>query len=68
MERLAATPQLRATIERSIPLRRYGTMRSPRWRYPSRSDAAGYVSGAIFNCAGAQMLAGGSATNPENLC
>ena len=68
MERLAATPAIRAAIENSIALRRYGSKDDvAAMALFLGSDAASYVTGSIFNCDGGQTLAGGAATHPDNL-
>lgn len=65
MARLAATPAVRRAIERSIPLRRFGTRQEvATMAVFLASDAASYVTGSLMYCDGGQTLAMGSAMSP----
>ena len=65
MARLAATPAVRRAIERSIPLRRFGTAQEvATMAVFLASDAASYVTGSLMYCDGGQTLAMGSAMSP----
>jgi NAD(P)-dependent dehydrogenase (short-subunit alcohol dehydrogenase family) len=65
MARLSPTPAIRKAIERSIPLRRFGTKEEvAAMAVFVASDAASYVSGSILYCDGGQTLTAGGALSP----
>lgn len=59
MKRLAANPQVRETLTRSIPLRRFGTKDDiAELALFLASESASYISGAVMVCDGGQSLLG----------
>ncbi|MDD5543343.1 MAG: SDR family oxidoreductase [Acidobacteriia bacterium] len=61
MKRLGPTPEIRKKITQSIPLRRFGTKDEiADLALFLCSEAAGYITGAVFVCDGGQSLAGSS--------
>ncbi|MEO8448771.1 MAG: SDR family oxidoreductase [Gemmatimonadota bacterium] len=59
MARLAATPEARRDTESRVALRRYGTKQEvANMALFLASDAASYVTGAVFYCDGGQVLSG----------
>jgi NAD(P)-dependent dehydrogenase (short-subunit alcohol dehydrogenase family) len=57
MRRLAPTPEARHAIEQNIPLRRYGTKDElADLALFLSSDAASFITGAVYVCDGGQSL------------
>ena len=57
MQRLAPTPEIRRKIESAIPLRRYGTKDElADLALFLCSDAAAFITGAVYVCDGGQSL------------
>ncbi len=57
MRRLAPTAEIRKRIENTIPLRRYGTKEElADLALFLCSEAAGYITGAVYNCDGGTGL------------
>lgn len=62
MRRLAPTEQIRAAVEKTVPLRRLGTRDDVAdLALFLCSDAASYLSGGVYHCDGGQALSGGRA-------
>jgi len=58
MRRLAPTPESRRAIEQAVPLRRFGTKDElADLALFLCSDAAAYITGAVYVCDGGQSLA-----------
>jgi len=65
MRRLAPTPEIRRAIERSIPLRRYGSKDElADLALFLCSDAASFVTGAVYICDGGHSLCRGGIPAP----
>jgi NAD(P)-dependent dehydrogenase (short-subunit alcohol dehydrogenase family) len=57
MRRLAPTPEVRRNVEENVPLRRFGTKDElADLALFLCSDAAGYITGAVYVCDGGQSL------------
>jgi NAD(P)-dependent dehydrogenase (short-subunit alcohol dehydrogenase family) len=57
MRRLAPTPEVRRKVEENVPLRRFGTKDElADLALFLCSDAAGYITGAVYVCDGGQSL------------
>ena len=62
MRRLAPTLEMRAAVEKTVPLRRMGTRDDVAdLALFLCSDAAAYLSGGVYHCDGGQALSGGRA-------
>lgn len=62
MRRLAPTPEIRAAVEKTVPLRRMGTRDDVAdLALFLCSGAASYLSGGVYHCDGGQALSGGRA-------
>lgn len=67
MRRLAPTPEIRARVERAIPLRRYGTRDElADLALFLASDAAAFITGAVYVCDGGQSLVRSSLSLAES--
>jgi len=67
MRRLAPTPEVRRKIESHVPLRRYGTKDElADLALFLCSDAAAYITGAVYFCDGGQSLVRSSLSTAEN--
>jgi NAD(P)-dependent dehydrogenase (short-subunit alcohol dehydrogenase family) len=67
MRRLAPTPEVRRKIENHVPLRRFGTKDElADLALFLCSDAAAYITGAVYFCDGGQSLVRSSLSTAEN--
>src|SRR5579862_6800271 len=67
MRRLAPTPEIRRKVEESVPLRRFGTKDElADLALFLCSDAAAYITGAIYVCDGGQSLVRSSLSLAES--
>ena len=67
MRRLAPTPEIRRKVEDAVPLRRFGTKDElADLALFLCSDAAAYITGAIYVCDGGQSLVRSSLSLPES--
>jgi NAD(P)-dependent dehydrogenase (short-subunit alcohol dehydrogenase family) len=67
MRRLAPTPDIRAKVESAVPLRRFGTKDElADLALFLCSDAAAYITGAVYVCDGGQSLVRSSLALTEN--
>ena len=67
MRRLAPTPEIRHKVEESVPLRRFGTKDElADLALFLCSDAASYITGAVYVCDGGQSLVRSSLRLAEN--
>jgi NAD(P)-dependent dehydrogenase (short-subunit alcohol dehydrogenase family) len=65
MRRLAPTPEIRRAVEANIPLRRYGTKDElADLALFLCSDAASYITGAVYLCDGGQSLCRAAVSGP----
>jgi NAD(P)-dependent dehydrogenase (short-subunit alcohol dehydrogenase family) len=68
MRRLAPTPEIRQKVEQGVPLRRFGTRDElADLALFLCSDAAAYITGAVYVCDGGQSLVRGSLSLAEAL-
>jgi NAD(P)-dependent dehydrogenase (short-subunit alcohol dehydrogenase family) len=68
MRRLAPTPEIRRKVEGAVPLRRFGTKDElADLALFLCSDAAAYITGAIYVCDGGQSLVRSSLSTAESL-
>lgn len=66
MARLAPTPEMRAVVEQSVALKRYGEKADVAdMAVFLASEAARYVTGSVLYCDGGQVLSGGGALHPD---
>jgi NAD(P)-dependent dehydrogenase (short-subunit alcohol dehydrogenase family) len=67
MRRLAPTPEIRRKVEDAVPLRRFGTKDElADLALFLCSDAAAYITGAIYVCDGGQSLVRSSLSLAES--
>ncbi len=67
MRRLASTPEIRRKVEDAVPLRRFGTKDElADLALFLCSDAAAYITGAIYVCDGGQSLVRSSLSTAES--
>ena len=68
MERLAATPQIRAAVELSVPKRSYGNIEDiANMALFLAGDGGQYINGAILCVDGGQILSGGALSHPDTI-